>query len=93
MKKFMVLFMADSAAFEEMMKNSTPEQQKKGMEAWMQWMQAHKAAIVDGGAPLGKSSRVTAKGASSVKNELGGYSILQAESDRKSTRLNSSHRH
>ena len=37
MKKFLVLYMANAAEFEKMMKNSTPEQQKKGMEAWMKW--------------------------------------------------------
>jgi hypothetical protein len=30
------LYMA--SGFEKMMKNSTPEQQKKGTEAWMKWM-------------------------------------------------------
>ena len=44
------------------MKSSTPEMQKKGMEAWMHWMTAHKASIVDGGAPLGKTTRVDANG-------------------------------
>ena len=38
MKKFMVLYMASSADFEKAMKNSTPEQQKKGMNGWMKWM-------------------------------------------------------
>jgi hypothetical protein len=32
------------------------------------------------GAPLGKAIRVTPAGASPVVNDLGGYSILQAES-------------
>ncbi len=58
MKKYLVLYMADTAAFETMMRNATPEQQKKGMEAWMKWMGDHKAALVDGGAPLGKTKRV-----------------------------------
>ena len=31
MKKFVVLYMASSADFEKMMKNSTPEQQQKGI--------------------------------------------------------------
>ena len=35
MKKFMVLYMAAPVDFEKMMKTSTPEQQKKGMDAWM----------------------------------------------------------
>jgi hypothetical protein len=55
MKKFMVLYMATAADFEKAMKDSTPEQQKKGMEAWMQWMNGYKDAIVDHGAPLGKN--------------------------------------
>ena len=38
MKKFMVLYMASGAEFEKMKKKSTPEQQKKGMDAWMKWM-------------------------------------------------------
>jgi hypothetical protein len=28
------------------------------MDAWMKWMGEHKAALVDGGAPLGKTKRV-----------------------------------
>jgi YCII-related domain len=80
MKKFMVLYMADGAEFERMMKSSTPEQQQKGMAAWMKWMGDHKASIVDGGAPLGKTKRVDAKGASDTKNGIGGYSVVQADS-------------
>jgi hypothetical protein len=80
MKKFMVLYMASGADFERMMKSATLEQQKKGMEAWMNWMNANKASIVDDGAPLGKTKRVDASGASNSKNEIGGYSVVQAES-------------
>jgi hypothetical protein len=87
MKKFLVLYMANRAEFEKMMKNSTPEQQKKGMEAWMKWMGDHKASIVDGGAPLGKSKRVDSKGASDTTNELGGYSVVQADSAEAATKI------
>ena len=80
MKKFMVLYMAPSAQFEQMMKNATPEQHQKGMDAWMTWMSANKASLVDGGAPLGKTKRVDANGAKDTKNEVGGYSIVQADS-------------
>ena len=80
MKKFMVLYMASSADFEKAMKSSTPEQQKKGMDGWMKWMEKNKKAIVDGGGPLGKTKRVDSKGASNTKNGVGGYSIVQAPS-------------
>src|SRR5437764_9397962 len=78
MKKFLVLYMAKPAAFAKMMKNSTPEQQKKGMDAWMKWMGDHRASLIDGGAPLGKTKRVDAEGVSDTKNGIGGYSIVQA---------------
>jgi hypothetical protein len=80
MKKFMVLYMASAAAFEKLMKESTPEQMKSGMDAWMKWMEKNKKSLVEGGAPLGKTMRVDSKGTSSVKNDVGGYSIVQADS-------------
>src|SRR6201984_1997828 len=87
MKKFMALYMASGAAFEEMMKNSTPEQRQKGMDAWMKWMNANKASIVEGGAPLGKTKRVDSNGASNTKNAIGGYSVVQAESHDAATKI------
>jgi hypothetical protein len=79
MKKFLVLYKASQAAFQQMMK-STPEQQKAGMEAWMAWSKKAASSIVDMGAPLGKTLKVTPAGASPTTNDLGGYSVLQAES-------------
>ena len=79
MKKFLVLYKAPTASFEQMMK-AMPEQQKAGMEAWMVWSKKAAASIVDMGAPLGKSLRVTPAGTAPTKNDLGGYSLMQAES-------------
>jgi len=79
MKKFLVLYKAPTSAFEQMRK-STPEQQKAGMEAWMAWSKKAAASIVDMGAPLGQSVRVTKGGTSPSTNDLGGFSIMQAES-------------
>lgn len=79
MKKFMVLYKAPLASFDLMMK-ATPEQQKAGMDAWMAWGAKAAASIVDMGAPLGKTLKVTPAGPSPTRNDLGGYSIMQAES-------------
>ena len=80
MKKFMVLYMASGPEFEKMKQSSSPDRQKEGMEAWKKWMNDNKASIVEGGAPLGKTKRVDSNGASNTKNEIGGYSVVQAES-------------
>ena len=50
------------------------------MDAGMAWSQKSAASIVDMGGPLGKSLRVTKGGTSPCTNDLGGFSILQAES-------------
>ena len=31
----------------DMMKNSTPEQRRKGTEAWIKWMEDHKESLAD----------------------------------------------
>jgi hypothetical protein len=80
MKKFLVLYRAPTSGFDQM-KKATPEQQKAGMEAWMAWAKNAASSIADMGAPLGKSLRLTKAGdASATTNDLGGFSILQAES-------------
>jgi hypothetical protein len=80
MKKFLVLYRASQSGFEQMMK-ATPEQQKAGMDAWMAWGQKAGKSIVDMGAPLGKAVSVKKGGATAPSpNDLGGYSIMQADS-------------
>ena len=79
--------MANASAVDDMMKNSTPEQQKKGMDMWMKWMSDNKSSFVDGGAPVGKTKRVDSRGISDMKNEVGGYSIIHAESAEAATKL------
>ncbi len=81
MKKFLVLYRAPTSSFEQMRK-ATPEQHKAGMDAWMSWGKKAQSSIVDMGAPLGKSLKVSEDaGSSPTTNDLGGYSILQAESN------------
>ena len=92
MKKFMVLYEAPTASFEQMMK-ATPEQRKAGFEAWNGWIAKASAALVDVGAMLGKSLKVTPAGPSPTKNMLGGYSIMQAESKEALAKVLEGHPH
>ena len=57
-----------------------PEQRKKGTEAWAKWMEHNKASLADRGAPVGKTKRIDAKGVKDAKNDVCGYSIVQADS-------------
>ena len=71
--------MAPVAEMDKMMKESTPEEQKAGMEEWMNWARSHKE-IVDIGMPLGKNKRVQKDGIADERNDIGGYSFVEAES-------------
>jgi hypothetical protein len=53
----------------------------------MKWMNANKTSLVEGGAPLGKTKRVDQSGTSNTKNEIGGYSVVQAESHDAATKI------
>jgi hypothetical protein len=82
MTRFMVLYRASTSAAEQMAK-ATPERARAGMEAWMKWAAQAGDAIVDLGSPLGETVTVTGDSVSEGRSDLGGYSILQAESRRR----------
>jgi hypothetical protein len=84
MKKFLILYLSPTAAREDMAGRS-PEQQKKGMDAWLEWARRASNALVELGAPLadvgGKKTQVT------------GFSILQANSSSEIDQLLQNHPH
>ena len=44
------------------------------------WAKKNGDAVIDLGAPLGKTKRITSAGAADAKNELTAYSIVQGDS-------------
>lgn len=64
----------------KMMAETSEEDRKKGMEEWGVWMKKHAADFTDMGGPTGKNTRITKSGGTEVSNDIGGYSIIQAES-------------
>lgn len=79
MQKFLVIYGAPREVMEKWQKLPS-EEQKKGMDKWMAWGEAHKDAIVDFGNPVGGNKRVTTGGVTDTPNEIGGYGIVQADS-------------
>ena len=73
--------------------NLTPEQQAKGMEAWMTWAQKCGDKLVDLGAPLANGQALTPKGSSASTKQVAGYSVLQANSMEEAKSLLQGHPH
>jgi len=79
MKNFIVLYHAPADLMKQTA-NTSPEEQAKGMEAWMQWAQKCGDKLVDLGAPLMNGQQLNSNGQSySSSKDVVGYSILQAE--------------
>ena len=87
MKKFLVLYMMSAEGMAEMMTSSTPEQRQEGMDKWKVWMGDHQADFADDGGPVGKTKQINVEGVSDIKNSVGGYSIVQADSHEAATAI------
>ena len=70
----------DMAAMKKMMETTSEEDRKKGMEEWGKWFKEHGSAFADMGGPTGKNTELSSSGAAQKSNDLGGYSVVQADS-------------
>jgi hypothetical protein len=98
MKKFLAVYIGTAASFEKSGWNQLDEaarkaREKQGFQAWMDWGKAHAAAIVDQGAPLGKTKRASPDGIEDIKNVMAGYTIVQAETHEAAAKLFANHPH
>ena len=67
--------------------------QAKGAAAWGAWVDKHKEAIASGGAPLGKTKRVTAGGVADVRNAMAAHTLVRADSHEAAAKLFADHPH
>jgi hypothetical protein len=67
--------------------------EREGMAAWKAWMERHHAAIVGMGGPLGKTKKITSRGIEDISNEMGGFTVVRAESHDAAAKLLEKHPH
>lgn len=63
------------------------------MAAWKAWVEQHQALIVDHGAPLGKTKRISAGGTADIRNNMGAYTVVRAESHEDAAKMFEQHPH
>jgi hypothetical protein len=96
MKTFMAVYTGTAeklAAFKNLDEKERARREEEGMKAWMTWGEKHAASIVDQGAPLGKTKRVSADGVSDVRNNLAAYTVVKAESYEEAAKMFVNHPH
>jgi hypothetical protein len=98
MTKFLALYVGTAEAMEKYQQSFPDPAQRKareqaGMAGWTQWVRTNEKAIVDMGAPLGKTKRVDAGGMTDIRNAVAGYTIVQAPSHEAAAKLFENHPH
>jgi hypothetical protein len=98
MKNFLAIYTGSASstertAWDRLSEEDRQRRQAAGMKAWMEWVERHRADIVEGGGPLGKTKRTTATGISDIRNNMAAYVIVRAESQEAAARLFERHPH
>jgi hypothetical protein len=98
MKRYLAVYIGTAAARERSRWDALDAESRRalegeGMKAWAQWGAANAAAIVEHGAPLGKTKRASRDGIGDIQNAMVGYVIVQAESHEAAAKLFDHHPH
>jgi hypothetical protein len=96
MKKFLAVFIGSAdamASWEKLSEAERNRRMKEGGAAWTAWAETNKASIVELGGPLSRTKRINAAGIADVRNHLGAFSIVQAESQEAAAKLFLNHPH
>ena len=98
MKRYLAVYTGTTSAqersgWDKLSDAERTKRMQEGMKAWMAWGEKHKAAIVENGAPLGKTKRTGLNGVTDIKNAIAGYVVVQAESHEAAAKMFEGHPH
>ena len=96
MKTFLAIFTgtpADKQAWEALEPGARAEREKAGIAAWHRWGMEHAGSIVSSGGPLGKTKRITRDGIADIRNAMGAYTLVRAETHEAAAKLFEGHPH
>lgn len=96
MKKFLAIYLGTAEAmakYKAMHEEMKKEKDMAGMDAWKKWVMDNKASITDMGSPLGKTKRITKEGIMDIRNDLGAWTVVEAETHEDAAKLFVNHPH
>lgn len=95
-RTFLAVFLGSPAAMEKFRQRPEAERkeiERKGIAAWKAWAEKHQGAIASMGGPLGKTKQVTRSGTADVRNAMGAFTLVRAESHEAAARMFEGHPH
>jgi hypothetical protein len=96
MTQFLAIYTGSADAIAKW--KAMPEDQRKqreaaGIKAWHEWIERNKSSIVEVGTPLGKTKSASGAGVSDTKNNMTGFTVVQADSHEAAAKLFVNHPH
>lgn len=96
MKRYLAVYTGTPGArsrWESLSESERVQRQAQGIAAWKKWVRDNAAAIVEMGGPLSRTKRVSAAGITDIRNNLSGFTIVEAKSQEDAARLFLNHPH
>ena len=96
MKTYLAVFLGKPEsmdAWRAMPEAERKQREQSGIAAWHKWVTDHKDAIAEMGSPLGRTKRTDKNGVSDVRNELGAWTLVKANSQDEAAKLFLDHPH
>jgi leucyl aminopeptidase (aminopeptidase T) len=96
MKNYLAIFTGSPAGMDAWRTLDATQRQAKeqaGMAAWKDWAEKNQASIVEQGAPLGKTKRITGDGIADIRNAMAAYTVVRADSHEAAAKLFEQHPH
>lgn len=96
MKQYLAVFTGTSEGMEKFKaldEATRKDREQKGMMAWGKWMADHSKDLVFNGSPLGKTKLVSNKGINDIRNNMGAFVVVQAESHEAAAKMFIEHPH
>jgi len=81
------------AAWNAMSDGERRAKEQKGIAAWQAWVAKHQGAILEIGGPLGKTKKIDDGGVSDIRNQLGAFTVVRAESHEAAAKMFEGHPH
>lgn len=82
-----------SARWDSLSESERQQRQVEGIVAWKAWATGHASSIVQMGGPLSRTKLVSPDGISDIRNNLAGFTIVQAPSHEAAASLFVNHPH
>ena len=95
---FLAVFLGSKTSSQRLAWDALPESERRakeqqGIAAWKAWIEKHQGAIAEMGGPLGKTKKIDQGGIADVRNLMGAFTVVRADSHEAAAKMFEGHPH